>query len=43
MIFYEDDEVPPSKMSDIDDVKDEDDIDTYDRYVGAHLSVPIGD
>jgi hypothetical protein len=25
---YEDDEVPPSKMPDIDDVKNEDDVDT---------------
>jgi hypothetical protein len=30
-------------MSDIDDVKDEDDVDTYDQYVGAHVRVPIGD
>jgi hypothetical protein len=40
---YEDDEVPPSKISDIDDVKDEDDVDTYDQYVGANVRVPIGD
>jgi hypothetical protein len=40
---YEDDEVPPSKISDIDDVKDGDDVDTYDQYVGAHGRVPIGD
>jgi hypothetical protein len=40
---YEDDEVPPSKMPDIDDVKDEDDVDTYDQYVGSHVRVPIGD
>jgi hypothetical protein len=40
---YEDDEVPPSKMPDIDDIKEEHDVDTYDQYVGAHVRVPIGD
>jgi hypothetical protein len=40
---YEDHEVPPSKMSDIYDIKKEHDIDTYDQYVGAHVRVPIGD
>jgi hypothetical protein len=30
-------------MPDIDDVKDEDDVDTYDQYVEAHVRVPIGD
>jgi hypothetical protein len=40
---YKDDEVPPSKIPDIGDVKDEDDVDTYDQYVGAHVRVPIGD
>jgi hypothetical protein len=40
---YEYDEVPPSKMPYIDDVKDEDDVDAYDQYVGAHVRVPIGD
>jgi hypothetical protein len=40
---YEDDEVPPSKMPDIDEVKKEHDVDTYDKYVGAHVRVPIGD
>jgi hypothetical protein len=39
---YEDDEVPPSKMPDIDDIKMEHDVDTYDQYVGAHIRVPIG-
>jgi hypothetical protein len=39
---YEDDEVPPSKMPDIHDIKKEDDVDTYDQYVGAHVRVPIG-
>jgi hypothetical protein len=39
---YEDDEVPSSKMPDIDDIKEENDIDTYDQYVGAHVRVPIG-
>jgi hypothetical protein len=40
---YEDDEVSSSKMSDIDDIKEENDVDTYDQYVGAHVRVPIGD
>jgi hypothetical protein len=40
--FYEDDEVPPSKMPDIDDIKKEHDVDTYDQYVGAHVRIPIG-
>jgi hypothetical protein len=40
---YEDDEVSSSKMPDIDDIKEENDVDTYDRYVGAHVRVPIGD
>jgi hypothetical protein len=40
---YEDDEVPLSKMPYIDDVNDEDDVDTYDQYVGANVRVPIGD
>jgi hypothetical protein len=40
---YEDDEVPPSKIPDIYDVNDEDDVDTYDQYVGAHVRVTIGD
>jgi hypothetical protein len=40
---YEDDEIPPSKMPDIDDIKKEHDVDTYDQYVGAHVRVPIGD
>jgi hypothetical protein len=39
---YEDDEVPSSKMSDIDDIKKEHDVDTYAQYVGAHVRVPIG-
>jgi hypothetical protein len=39
---YEDDEVPPSKMLDIDDIKKEHDVDTYDQNVGAHVRVPIG-
>jgi hypothetical protein len=38
---YEDDEVPPSKMPDIDDIKMEHDVETYDQYVGAHVRVPI--
>jgi hypothetical protein len=40
---YEDNEVSPSKMSDIDDVKNKDDVDTYDQYVGSYVRVPIGD
>jgi hypothetical protein len=40
---YEDDEVSPSKMPDIDDIKEEHDVDTYDQYVGARVRVPIGD
>jgi hypothetical protein len=40
---YEDDEVSPSKMPEIDDIKEEHDVDTYDQYVGAHVRVPIGD
>jgi hypothetical protein len=39
---YEDDEVPPSKMPDIDDIKSESDVDTYDQYVGARVRVPFG-
>jgi hypothetical protein len=39
---YEDDEVPPSKMLDIDDIKKESDVDTYDQYVGAHIRFTIG-
>jgi hypothetical protein len=40
---YEDDEVSPCKMPYIDVVKNEDDVDTYYQYVGAHVRVPIGD
>jgi hypothetical protein len=40
---YEDDENSPSKILDIDDAKEEHDVDTYDQYVGAHVMVPIGD
>jgi hypothetical protein len=39
---YEDNEVPPSKMPDIDDIKNESDVDTYDQYVGDHVKIPIG-
>jgi hypothetical protein len=38
---HEDDEVSSTPY--IDDVKDEDDVDTYDQYVGAHVRVPLGD
>jgi hypothetical protein len=40
---YEDDEVHPSKIPDIDDIEKEHDVDTYYQYVGAHVRVPIGD
>jgi hypothetical protein len=30
-------------MPDIDDIKEEHDVDTYDQYVGARARVPIGD
>jgi hypothetical protein len=40
---YEDDEVSPSKMLDIDDIKEDHDVDTYDQYVGARVRVPTGD
>jgi hypothetical protein len=30
-------------MPEIDDIKEEHDVDTYDQYVGAHVSVPIED
>jgi hypothetical protein len=40
---YEDDEVSSSNMPDIDDIKEENDVDTYDQYVGARVRVPIGD
>jgi hypothetical protein len=26
----------------IDDIKEENDVDTYDQYVGSHVRVPIG-
>jgi hypothetical protein len=29
-------------MQDIDEIKMEHDVDTYDQYVGAHVRVPIG-
>jgi hypothetical protein len=40
---YEDDEVSSSKIPDIDDIKEENDVDTYDQHVGDHVRVPIGD
>jgi hypothetical protein len=40
---YEDDEVSSSNMPDIYDIKEGNDVDTYDQYVGAHVRVPIGD
>jgi hypothetical protein len=39
---YGDDEVPASKMPDIDDVDNDHDVDTYDQYVGTQVRVPIG-
>jgi hypothetical protein len=41
--LYEYDEVPASKMPDIDDTDDKHEIDTYDQYDGAQVRVPIGD
>jgi hypothetical protein len=38
---YEDDEVPTSKITDINDIKKEHDVDTYDQYVGARVRIPI--
>jgi hypothetical protein len=40
---YEYDEVSSSNMPDIDDIKEDNDVDTYDQYVGAHARVPIAD
>jgi hypothetical protein len=39
---YEADEVPASKMPDVDDVDNDHDVYTYDQYVGAQVRVPIG-
>jgi hypothetical protein len=41
--FYEDDEVPAFNMSDIDDIKIKDYVDTYDQYLGDQLRVRIAD
>jgi hypothetical protein len=30
-------------MPDIDDIKEANDVDTYDQYFGAHVRLPIGD
>jgi hypothetical protein len=30
-------------MPDIDDIKEANEVDTYDQYVGDHVRVPIGD
>jgi hypothetical protein len=40
---YEYDQLSPSKMPYIDDIKEEHYVDTYDQYVGSHVRVPIGD
>jgi hypothetical protein len=40
---YKDNEVSSSKIPDIDVIKEENYVDTYDQYVGAHVRVPIGD
>jgi hypothetical protein len=40
---YKDDEVSPSEIPDIDDIKEKHDVDTYDQYGGSHVRVPIGD
>jgi hypothetical protein len=39
---YEDDEAPDFKMSDIDEVDNDADVDAYDQYVGSQVRVPIG-
>jgi hypothetical protein len=39
---YEDDEVFFSNTPDIDDIKEDNDVDAYNQYVGAHVRVPIG-
>jgi hypothetical protein len=39
---FDDDEVPAYKFPDIDDVDNYHDVDTYDKYVGAQVRVPIG-
>jgi hypothetical protein len=36
------DEFSPSKMQDIYEIKKENDVDTYDQYVGDHVRIPIG-
>jgi hypothetical protein len=41
--LFEGDEVPASKIPDIDDGQDENGIDTYDQYVLAQVRVPVGD
>jgi hypothetical protein len=41
--LYEDDKIPASKMPDIDNVKNKDDDDTYDQYIGTQVRVHIGD
>jgi hypothetical protein len=38
---YEDDEFSSSKIPDIDDIREEHDVDTYDQYVGAHVRLPM--
>jgi hypothetical protein len=40
---YGDDDFFPSKIPDIDDVKNGDDVDTYHQYVGSRTRVIIGD
>jgi hypothetical protein len=40
---HEDDEIYSSKMPYIDDIKEENNVDIYDQYVGAHVRFPIGD
>jgi hypothetical protein len=39
---YADDKVPAFKMPDIDEVENDADVDTYDKYVGAQVRVTIG-
>jgi hypothetical protein len=38
---YEDYEVPASKILDVDDVDNYHDVDTYDKYVGDQVKVPV--
>jgi hypothetical protein len=39
---YEDYEVSSSKIPGIGDIKEENDVEPYDQYIGSHVRVPIG-